>query len=195
MKYFSCLWGILPLLFLLGCGQPSQSANQRGVELRAGYLSAQTITAQCDLTADYGARVYDFSFDVSYTAEMTTLVITQPELLQGLSVEVGEEGSTILCDGMLMETGELSWDGLTPVTAIPVLLDQLQTGYVQRCSVEEGVVTLYCGDPDTPMGSGQEFIFTLDDATGDLLTGEILVDGVRKINCTIETIHWENESK
>ncbi len=178
------------LLALMGCSATSQSGDQRAVELRGGYLAAQTITAQCTLTADYGQRIYEFGFDVTYTTEKTTLTLTQPETIQGLAVEVAEGGSQIVCDGVLIETGTLSSDGLTPITAIPAILDGLCSGYVQQWDLTEGVLTLVCGDPDLPLGTGEQIVLTLDDETGNLLYGEILVDGVRVIDCLFESISW-----
>lgn len=187
LKQFICA-GLL--MGLVGCSAASQSADQRGVAIRGGYLTAQTITARCTLTADYGERIYQFGFDVSHTAQQTSLTVTQPETIQGLEIAVTEGGSQILCDGVLIETGTLSADGLTPITAVTAILEGLVSGYVQQCDLTEGILTLTCGDPDLPLGTGQQIVLTLDDETGNLLQGEILVDGVRKIDCQFETISW-----
>ncbi len=180
----------LLLLPLAGCASQGQSGEELALEIRGGYLASGLITTSCTVTADYGERVYDFSFDTVTTQESTTLTLTAPQELGGLVVEVMCKDSALSYQGVLVETGALSEGGLTPVTAVPALLEGLQTGYIQSCLEGEGVLTLTCGDPDTPVGTGEELVLTLDSQTGNLLQGEIFADGTRVIDCTFDTISW-----
>ncbi len=187
IKLIACL---LVLLSLAGCGETTSEAEALAVELRTGYLSASMITADMTVTADYGERVYDFSFQVVATSDKTSLTLVAPVELQGMVVEVSGEDSIISCDGVVIHTGALTEGGLTPITAIPTILEGLRSAFVQRMTLEEGVLTLYCGDPDVAMGTGQELVLSLRQEGGDLLRGEIFQDGVRKIDCTVDSISW-----
>lgn len=190
MRTIKLAFCLLALLLPLGCSQGGGGGEQLAVELRGRYLASPMVTADVSLTADYGERVYDFSFQVVSTGDKTSLTLVAPVELQGMVVEIDGEDSTVSCDGVLVETGSLAQEGLTPITAIPTIFSALEAGFIERCALEDGVLTLCCRDPDVPVGTGQEVTLRLDEATGDLLGAEIFVDGVRKIDCTVEAISW-----
>lgn len=183
---------LFPLMMALGgcTAQGTGEAEDLALTIRGSYLASPLITASCTVTADYGERVYQFSFDTVTTQDKTTLTLTSPQQLAGLVVEIGEGDSALSYQGVLVDTGALDRDGLTPITAVPALIRAVQSEYIERCSLEEGVLRLLCRDPDVPVGTGRELVIYLEETSGDLLRGEIFVDGTRKIDCTFESISW-----
>lgn len=184
---------IIGLLFLLtGCASQQNQGEELALLIRGGYLASQSIEMGCIVTADYGERVYDFSFDSITEGETTTLTLTEPSELAGLIATIENQSgeSKLSYEGVLVDTGTLSDDGLTPVTAVPAILEGLTAGYIQTILLGEDQLVLTCGDPDVPTGTGREIILTLDAVTGDLQRGEIFVDGFRVIDCEITNMTW-----
>ncbi len=195
--WFFWIFGVLgALYFLTGCSSQQNQGEELAVAMRGGYLASDQISLSCTVTADYGERVYRFSFDSITEGEKTQLTLTAPAELAGLVATIENKSgdsqlsSQLSYEGVLVDTGALSDDGLSPITAVPALISVLKSGYIQQIMLGENELVLTCGDPDTPASTGQEFVLTLDAATGDLQQGEIFVDGFRVIDCEILEISW-----
>lgn len=188
---------LTPLLLLGGCfGQSEAQKNlDLALTIRGEYLSLPGFTAQAALTADYGQRVYDYELDVDCAGETTTLTIAAPELLSGITARWQAEEGFLEYDGVSVETGPLTDDGLTPMSAVPALLEAARSAYITACCLEDdGLLRVDCGSPDTPPGTGTEFVLWFTPDTHDLVRGEILRDGVRTITCTFSQFTKEGSA-
>lgn len=184
---------IMSLLITSCSGVGVESYHQEGLNARARYLSMTQATGVCELLADYGQRVYSFSMVVNVAVEegefRSSLTLTAPEEIAGISVTqlgLGQE-SKLLWEDLILETGDLSGEGLSPVTAFPLFLETLCQGYLETVSEKETkngkVLELYSRDPDKAVGTGQEVFLWLDPDTYLLLGGEVFQDGQRVLAC------------
>lgn len=178
----------ITLMLLTACADKGREAEELALAIRGDYLASSVITAQCDIVADYGQRIYAFSYGITSTEEEMTLILLEPEELAGMVVVFSEEDSSLSYDGVLLETGTLTEGGITPITAIPALLQAVKTGFIVLCDLEtEGDVTrlrIIYRDPDIPAGTGEEITLWMNPETGVLLEGEIAQDGYRVLGCT-----------
>lgn len=177
---------MMTLLLAPGCsgGAKGTTAEQLALEIRGDYLAAREISAQAVLTADYGQRVYEYTMDIHLDPEVTTLTITAPEHAAGICARLEQELGTLTYQELSVETGPLDPQGLTPVCAVPALIEAARSGYITACSLEDpGTLRVDCGQPDQPPGSGREIVLWFSPDTAALLGGEILVDGFRCISC------------
>jgi len=172
---------------LSGCaGQPRMSkAEELALTVRGAYLEMTQWTGKTSITADYGRRVYQYELAAAGTEAETVLTITAPEEAAGITARLTGTDSVLEYDGLSLETGTLNEDGLTPVSAIPALLEAARSGYITACSLEaeDTLVRVECGDPELPAGSGTVTTLWFDAASGALVRGEIAVDGFRAILC------------
>jgi outer membrane lipoprotein-sorting protein len=135
---------MITLLFLLSsCRVADRRASQLASEIRTDYIKAQKLELTTDVKADYGDRVYDFTFKYTGDAEKGEILITAPESIAGLKATVSVKGGTLEYDGAVLDTGALTSDGLSPAEAIPLLLSQWQSGYITNTGFEK------LGDTDT----------------------------------------------
>lgn len=180
---FFALMMTLPLL--TGCGGGKNEALEQALAIRAQRLEQKPYAAEIDLTADYGQRVYDFTVAASGNEEGLTLTLTAPESVAGITARLEKDAALLEYDGVMVETGPLNEEGLTPISAVPALLECLRSGYIAACGyTDQGLLRLDCSDPEGQPGSGTEYLLLLDPATGSLLRGEISRDGVRCITAT-----------
>ncbi len=173
-------------LLLAGCGLTEVSeAEELALAIRGEFLELAACSADLEITADYGQRVYEFEMAAQAQGEDVSLTLTAPETVAGLTARwAGEEG-TLEYDGVSVETGSMDPSGLNPLSAFPVLLEAARSGYITACAMEEEgtVLRVDCGDPEGTPGSGRETTIWFDSDTHVPLEGEIRVDGFRVIAC------------
>ena len=177
---------LMTTLLLTGCGKVGGSeAEELALTIRGEYLAMDGCAARAAITADYGQRVYRYEMAVSVTGEETTLTLSAPETVAGLSARLDGEENFLEFDGVSVETGPLDGNGLTPVSAVPALLEAAKSGYITACALEEDgtVLRVDCGDPAGSPGTGAETALWFDAATHALTRGEISSDGFRVILC------------
>ena len=181
-KLLSCV--LMMTLLLAGCGGQSgeESPDNLAAQIRGEYLSLSAWTATVSVTADYGERVYDFVLDVSWEKEgETVLTVVEPELIAGITARLKEDGAYLEYDGASLSTGPLTGEGMTPLEAVPFLMEQLTSGYMARCDHEtwdeRQVLRVDCRDPEGEKGTGSECALFFDPDTHDLLRAELSYDG------------------
>lgn len=192
MRKCVCAPMITLCLLLAGCGEAGPaSADQLALDMRGTYLAMTGCEATLEMTADYGQRVYEYTLFLSYEKEgETSLTILAPEEVAGITARISSEGTALEYDGVRVETGPMDDQGLSPISAVPVLLETITQGFIAETSVEawgEGeslVVT--CRDPDGEVGVGREIGLWFDTEDFSLLQGEILSDGYQVIRCTVQ---------
>lgn len=180
---------VLMMTLLAGCSKAGgNEAEELALTIRGEYLAMERCTARASITADYGQRVYQYGLAVAVSGEETTLTLSAPETVAGLTARLSGAENLLEFDGVSVETGPLNGDGLTPVSAVPALLAAARSGYITACALEEdgSVLRVDCGDPQGTPGSGTETTLWFDADTHALVRGEVSVDGFRVILCEFE---------
>lgn len=187
-KLLCCVLMMTLLLTACGGGREGSEAEELALQARGAYLAMTACSGTAQVTADYGQRVYRYTMSFSSDQEGTVLTLLEPETVAGITARLsGEEGSLLEYDGAVLETGPLNEDGLTPVSAVPALLDAIRTGYLDICDLEERgeqrLLRLTIRDPQAQPGTGVETDLWFDAASLSLCRGEISQDGFCVIQC------------
>ncbi len=192
MRRSAVICVLMMTLVLTACGGRAQanSPQEQMLAIRAAYLAADSYAAKLDVMADYGQRVYNYSVDVTVAGGESVLTVTDPEELAGITARLTDGQSQLEYDGAVLETGPLSDDGLTPLSAVPALLECARTGFIDSCSTERlgerDTLRILCRDPEVPDGQGREITLWFDPVSRGLVQGEIAVDGYRVIQCSFK---------
>lgn len=183
---------LMILLALSACGGAREDdPQQQALALRTEYLKADGCTAKLTVRADYGQRVYTYGVDVTVAGGESVLTVTSPAELVGITARVTDGQSQLEYDGAVLETGPLAEDGLTPLGAVPALLECARSGFIDGCAAERlgerDALRVFCRDPEQSAGRGREITLWFDLASHGLLRGEVSEDGYRVILCEFET--------
>ncbi len=176
------------ILLLCACGGGPAAVDESealALSIREELLGKTSCLCQADVTADYGQRVYQYKLEAAASAEETTVVLSEPETVAGITARLKNGESVLEFDGLSVETGALNADGLTPLSAVPALLEAARSGYIRACAFEEekALLRVDCGDPEGTPGTGTEIALWFDAASHALKRGEVSVDGYRVILC------------
>lgn len=128
---------MLIVLVLSSCQGSKNSGEELALDIRTSLIEAEKLEITTNVRADYGERVYDFTFKYSGNADKGAIEIMAPESIAGLKAEVSVSGGTLNYDGAVLDTGAVTKDGLSPAEAIPVLVSQWQSGYISGCNYEK----------------------------------------------------------
>ena len=185
-------WIFVPMMILLlsGCslGSGSRETDRMALDIQNEYRDSTECAARASIVSDYGQRIHSYEMEVAVSGERTTLTITAPEEVAGISA-VAEGVDTFLEYGeLVLETGPLDGEGLTPVSAVPVLLEAARNGMICCCTMEEkeDLLRVEYGDPQREPGQGREVTIWFSPSDHSIRQGEIALDGVRVISCTFE---------
>lgn len=195
--------GALALAALLtGCSNRDQQAQEQGVLLRGQYQAMTGWSGTFQVCAQLGEQVYEFTMAGSARQEgETVLTVVEPAWMAGVTARMSPEETVLEYDGAGMTLGTLNGEGLSPIAAVPELLEQVSEGYIAQCSwAQEGEDTflaLTCRDPEREQGEGTEYTMWFDPDTFELRMAEVQVEGVTVLTMTCDDFTLEmsdNES-
>ena len=128
---------MMTLLLLSGCGEREARLERDFDEFRRSVTETENLTASVRLTAMTGGTVSEYLLSLAYDGSAASVTIAEPELLAGITA-VAERGQTeIEYESVRLGAGALDETGLTPVSALPAVIDAVQSGYLELLWWEE----------------------------------------------------------
>ena len=179
-KLLSC---VLMMTLLLAACAPAGGATPESaaLALRDTYKDLAGWSSAVDITVEVGDKVFDFTLDASWQKDgETVLVITAPELLAGITARIADGETVLEYDGAGLSLGLLDGRGLTAVSAVPWVMEQIGSGYMAKCAwagENKELLQITFRDPEAEANKGTEYRVTFDRETLALHGAEVSVDG------------------
>ena len=179
-KLLSCV--LMMTLLLSGCkGGGENTPETAALALREIYQNLTGWSSTVDITAEVGDKVFDFTLDARWQKEgETVLTVTAPELLAGITARIADGETVLEYDGTGLTLGLLDGRGLTAVSVVPWVMEQIGSGYMARCAwagENQELLQITFRDPEAGTGKGTEYRLTFDRETLALNEAEVSVDG------------------
>ena len=121
---------VLMMTLLLAACSASAGDTEKFVELRER-VTLGKITAKVEIRADFGNKTQSYTIEYSQNGESARMGILEPELLRGITARVEGTDSSVEFDGLILDTGELDGNGLTPVSALPAIIESIKNGHIE----------------------------------------------------------------
>ena len=189
-KALSCV--LMMTLMLSGCqaGGMGESPEEAALAVRDAYQDMAGWSAGVEVTA-VGDKVFDFALSAQWQREgETVLTVTAPELLHGITARIAKGETLLEYDGAGVSLGLLDGDGLTAVSAVTGVMEQIDKGYMAQCAWTgegEQLLRITCRDPEREPNTGTEYVLTFERDSWALRSAEVSVDGV-----TVLTANFSN---
>ena len=182
MKKIFLLALMISLFVLPGC------SGQDGLEedfekMRAEISEASRMSFVAELVTALGSEEFSCTLFCEKNAQDLTATILAPEVLAGVSMSFGEDAG-LSYDGVLFYVGEMP-AGISPASAMPIIVRALESGFVQRLWREESeelemlVLQVY-EDDETDVK------LWIETAGFTPVFAEIIYDGAAVLRCEID---------
>lgn len=184
-----CALTMILALTLTACGGgEAREAEELMLETRSRYLEMTGCSGHMDMTADYGLRVYEYGVDFSWEREGdAVLTLTAPENVAGVTARISKGETALEFGGAMLETGPLNSAGLTPIDALPALLDYAREGFLAECVLEDwdgaSLLHVTCREVGKDPGEGVEAQLWFVPESFALQRAEISEGGVTVVQC------------
>lgn len=131
MKKFASL--VLCILLLCGCKSSGQEMD-RIMSFRQTILQAESISFYCDIIADYGEYIHNFSLDCTFdSAGNMKFKVMKPDSISGITGTVASDGGKLTFDDMILGFPLLADGYISPVSAPWLFMKTLRSGYLDGC--------------------------------------------------------------
>ena len=170
------LFAPMLMLLLTACGGGEE--KDPAAELQAQYAAVESAVMEADITCHYEDEVRTYTLLCDYTPAKSTVTVLSPANLAGISATVENGTLTLSYEDISLDAGGYSAAAISPVAALPKLMEAAAAGYVTEKSEEtvgeRPCLRLAC---DLPDDEGSVYTTWFDQETLLPLRSEISSDG------------------
>ncbi len=168
----------VPMLILLLTACGGGDRDDTALQLQQQYAAVESATMEAEIVCHYDDEVREYKLLCAYTPEKSTVTVLSPENLAGISAQVENGTLTLSYDDISLDAGTYSAAAVSPVVALPKLMEAAAWGYPGEQSEEtigdRVCIRLGCDLSDEP---GTMYTTWFDRETLLPLRSEITVDG------------------
>ncbi len=131
MKQAGLLALMISLAVLCGC---SKSAKYEGMytDWREGWLAAAEHQIEAKVVASDDEKVCEYTLLYTVNAEGETVEVRSPELIADIKAHIMEDEAQLSYDGAMLDTGGTLTEKLSPLMALPALMDVVREGHLEN---------------------------------------------------------------
>ena len=177
MKKTLILFVLALCLLLPACGN---LAEQQYLSFSEDLAARDTLSFVSELTASYPDRSASFTLRYDLENGVQRVTILAPGPVSGISAKVESSGTALEYDGLILDTGDLDDYGLSPMSALPLLVDALCHAHADAFWTEQDaqVVKLLVDDHTSAQ------VWFTDEMIP--LHAELICDGIVTVACEIK---------
>lgn len=127
---------MISLLLLSACGH---GAGEQTFEAFRDTLTGKFVTTTAQVRVQRGDTVTDYTLTCQELPDGYDLTVTAPEQAAGVTAHLRDGASTLAFDDIILPAGDLNGAGLTPLTALPSVVEAVRSGYVDLTWTEDGL--------------------------------------------------------
>ena len=122
------------MLTACGGGASRSSVEKFSQELR----EREDLRFTSRIRAEYDDRCAEFTLEYISGSDGCTVTVISPDIIKGVSAHVKAGETALEYEGVMLDTGMLDDFGLSPMSALPLLVDAMKNGYLDSAWEENG---------------------------------------------------------
>lgn len=130
----AALFALMLMLLVTACGGGGE--ENEAARLQQQYAAVRKATMEADIVCHYDDEVREYTLLCAYTPERSTVTVLAPENLSGISACVEDGMLTLSYDDLSLDAGTYSAAAISPVVALPNLMEAAAWGYPAQQSEE-----------------------------------------------------------
>lgn len=127
-------------LLLTGCG--SKAAKKQFEKFSEELAGSAALSFTAQMRAEYEDKTVQFTLQYEKDETGCAVTVLAPELIAGVKARVAGGDTALEYDGMIIDTGTLDSYGLTPMSALPVLVQAMTAGHLDSYWQENGMTVM-----------------------------------------------------
>ena len=131
MRKFMISVLMITLLLPAGCGEREARMEEDFEAFRAAITVTEMLALRAELTALGDGTAAEYVLDTVYDGSAVTVTVAEPTLLAGVTAVAARGETELSYEGVRLGLGPVDGEGLTPVSAIPAMIDAMQSGYLE----------------------------------------------------------------
>ena len=169
------LFALMLTLLLTGCGGKEK---ELALQLQEQYALVPAATLEADICCHYDDEVREYTLRCAYTPEKSVITVLKPEQLSGITATLALGELKLSYDEISLDAGTYSAAAISPVAALPKLMEAAAHGYITEES-RETVGERKCLRLSADLSDQPGTLYTtwFDEETMLPLCSEISVDG------------------
>ena len=147
---------LVPMLILLLTACGAEEEIDVAAQLQQQYAAVESATMEAEIVCHYDDEIRKYTLLCAYTPDRSTVTVLLPENLAGISAQVENGTLTLSYDDISLDAGTYSAAAVSPVVALPKLMEAAAWGYPAEQSEEmlgeRSCIRLGCdlsGEPGT----------------------------------------------
>ena len=183
MRKLICSALMINCLMLTGCAGIEQQVRSYS----QGLCDADSVRMTAQMQADHGDTVECYTLEYSFDGNRWSALVTEPDILAGITVHMDGDGSKLEFDGVMLAAGDILSNGVTAVGSVPLVWETLRTGSLD-CVWEEGGLLAGTYVYDDTIGMSVWYT-----AEGLPIAAELTENGIGKVSCHFTNVEIDTK--
>ena len=162
---------MISLVILCGC---SDNGEESFLKFMQQVYTADQVSFNAVVRAEYSDKTAEFKLGYLQDENGAVVEILEPELVAGIKARVSKDSTQLEYENVILDIGTLSDNGLSPMSALHVLIKAMREGHLDIVWTEDNMLAAR--------------IIPTDDTTVTLWLSKELVPLNAEISCDEKTV-------
>ena len=166
---------LVPVISIL-CLVLTSCGNSKTRESFDSFTSAlrenESLSFNAALRSEYDDKTFEFDVRFASDSEGCSITVVRPELISGICAHVRTGETQLRFDDVILDTGELTDFGLSPMSALPMMIDGIKNGCAESIWEENGEYVAHIEATDELSIQLRLDKYTLTPVSAELISGE-----------------------
>ena len=128
---------MISLTLLCGC---ADTAQERFISFMESVNECSRISFTADVRAEYSDKTAEFTLTYSQDGDDAVVEVIKPDIIAGIKARVNKDGAAVEYDGAVLDIGSLTDEGLSPVSALPLLASAIKNSHIELSWTESDML-------------------------------------------------------